>query len=57
MESYAKLHGINLSEAIKEAFFEKLEDEFDLKVIAEYESDPDKKTYSHEEVKTMLGID
>ena len=33
-----------------------MEDEFDLKVIAEYESDPDKKTYSHEEVKNMLKI-
>jgi hypothetical protein len=56
MKSYAKLHGLHLSEAIKEAFFEKLETEFDLKVIDEYESKPDEKTYSHEKVKTMLGI-
>lgn len=57
MESYAKLHGINLSEAIKEAFFEKLDDEYDLKVIAEYEADPDKTFYSHKEVAKELGLE
>jgi len=57
MESYAKLHGINLSEAIKEAFFEKLENEFDLKAIAEYEADPDKTFYSHKEVAKELGLE
>lgn len=57
MESYAKLHGVKLSEAIKEAFFEKLEDEFDLKVIAEWEANPDKTTHSHDEVKKMIGLE
>jgi len=57
MESYAKLHGVKLSEAIKEAFFEKLEDEFDLKVISEWEANPDKTTYSHDEVKKMIGLE
>ena len=46
MENYAKRHGIDLSELIKEAYFEKLENEYSLKVIAEYEADPDKTTYS-----------
>lgn len=32
MESYAEAHGVSLSDAIKSAFFEKLEDEYDLKV-------------------------
>ncbi|MDR2355142.1 MAG: DUF6290 family protein [Clostridiales Family XIII bacterium] len=31
MESYAKLHGLNLSDAVKAAFFEKSEDAYDLK--------------------------
>lgn len=57
MESYAARHGLDLSEAIKEAFFDKIEDAYDLKVIAEFEADPDKTTYSLEEVKTILGID
>lgn len=59
MESYAKLHGINLSDAIKEAFFEKLEDEYDLKTVIEYEAEKAEKGmtyYTHEEVKEMLGL-
>ena len=59
MESYAKVQGINLSEAIKEAFFEKLEDEYDLKAVREYEEEKAKgnmKHYSHEEVGKMLGL-
>ena len=59
MESYAKLQGLNLSDAIKEAFFEKLEYEYDLKVIKEYEAEKAKgniKFYSHAEVKKMLGL-
>ena len=59
MESYAKVQGVNLSDAIKEAFFEKLEDEYDLKSIREYEIEKAKgnmKYYSHDEVKKMLGI-
>jgi len=56
MEGYAKLQGMNLSDAIKEAFFEKLEDEYDLRSILEYEADPDKKMYSHEEVGKLLGL-
>ena len=60
MESYAKVHGINLSDAIKEAFFEKLENEYDLKIIKDYEEEKAKgnmKYYSHEEVKKELGLD
>ncbi|MCL2081137.1 MAG: DUF6290 family protein [Oscillospiraceae bacterium] len=56
MEHYAALHGQNLSDVIKSAFFIRLEDEFDLKLIEEYEADPDKTTYPHEEVKRMLGL-
>ena len=36
-ESYAKIHGISMGEAFKNALFEKIEDEYDLKVIAAYE--------------------
>ena len=34
-ESYAKIHGISLSDAFRKALFEKIEDEFDLKVAEE----------------------
>lgn len=56
MESYAKLHDVNLSDAVKSAFFEKLEDEYDLKAIREYEAATDKKMYSHADVGKMLGL-
>jgi len=60
MDSYAKTHGISLSEAIKRAFFEKLEDEYDLKLIKEYEEDLKKgnmKFYTFEETMKKLGIE
>ena len=60
MEGYAKVNGINLSEAIKEAFFEKLDDEYDLKAIREYEEEKAKgnmKYYLLDEVKQKLGFD
>ena len=57
-DAYAKLNGISLSEAIKRAYFEKIEDEYDIALadmaLREYEENP--KTYSHEEVKKMLGL-
>ena len=34
-KSYAKLHSISMAEAFKRAFFEKVEDEYDLKVAEE----------------------
>lgn len=34
-DSYAKLHGISLSEAFKQALFEKIDDEFDLAIAEE----------------------
>lgn len=58
MESYAQLHGMSLSDAVKDAFFEKLEDEYDLKVIREYEAEKAKgemKYYSLDEVKKGIG--
>ena len=57
-DAYAKLNGMSLSEAIKRAYFEKIEDEYDIALadmaLREYEKNP--KTYSHEEVKKMLGL-
>lgn len=33
MESYAKVQGVSLSDAIKDVFFQKLEDEYDLQAL------------------------
>ena len=60
MESYAKMQGISLSDAVKEAFFQKLEDEYDLNTIREYEKEKAKgnmKFYSLDEAKKELGLD
>ena len=57
-DAYAKLNGVSLSEAIKRAYFEKIEDEYDIALadmaLRGYEKNP--KTYSHEDVKKMLGL-
>ena len=60
MESYAKVRGVRLSEAIKNAFFEKIEDEYDLKLIEEHEERKTKglvEYYTLDEVKKYLEID
>ena len=57
-DAYAKLNGITLSEAIKRAYFEKIEDEFDIALadaaLNEYEKNP--KTYSLQELMKELGL-
>lgn len=60
MENYANFYGVTLSDAIKNAFFEKLEDEYDLKIIAEFESaeknnEVEYKTF--DEVVSNLGLE
>jgi pantothenate kinase len=60
MESYAKVQGVSLSDAIKSAFFDKLEDEYDLKIIREYEAEKAKGNmhyFTLAEVKKELGLD
>ena len=60
MDGYAKVRGINLSEAIKSAFFDKLEEEYDLQIVREYEAEKAKgnmKYYTLAEVKAELGLD
>ena len=57
-DAYAKINGVSLSEAIKRAYFEKIEEEYDIaladEALREYEKNP--KTYTHEEIKKMLGL-
>ena len=57
-ESYAKLHSISVAEAFKRALFDQIEDEFDISVAdeayKEFLADP--KTYTHDEVKDLLGL-
>lgn len=60
MEGYAKVQGVSLSDAVKSAFFEKLEDEYDLKIIRAYEAEKAKgpmQYFSLSEAKKDLGLD
>ena len=56
IKSYAQMHGTTVSEFIRQAALERIEDELDLKAyneaIAEYRKNP--KTYSLEEVEREL---
>ena len=58
LEGYAAANGISMNKAIKGAFFEMLEDQYDLEAFdrayAEYLKDP--KTYTSDEVAKELGI-
>ncbi len=58
-DSYAKLHSISIGEAFKSALFEKIEDEFDVKVADEaYEEyvKSGKKSRPIEEFWNELGV-
>ena len=56
---YAKLSGMNLSTLLKKIMEERIEDEFDMKCIREYENDVrnrNTQTVDHDEFKKMLEI-
>ncbi len=58
IKAYAELNNISLSDLIRNAVLEKIEEEFDLetykKAIKEYEKNP--KTYTLDEIKKELDI-
>lgn len=58
IEKRALLKGITMSEALKEAFFERIEDESDIKAfdeaLANFEKDP--VTYTNDEVVKEFGL-
>jgi len=59
MESYAKVQGLNISEAIKGVFFQRLEDEFDLQRIQKHRERKvrgEVKIYTLDEVEEELGL-
>jgi hypothetical protein len=58
IKSYAALNGISVSEAIRRAVIERIEDEFDLKAyneaLSEYKKNP--VTYSLSEIERELDL-
>jgi len=55
-KEYAKLSDIPLSTLFKKTLEEKMENEFDMRVIAEYENEGTHETYTHEELRKDLGL-
>lgn len=58
IRNYAKMKGTTVSDLMRRATLEKIEDEIDLaayeRAMAEYRADPT--TYSQDEVERMLGL-
>ncbi len=58
-KKYAEMHNMSLSDLIRNAVLEKIEDEYDLKcyekAMEEYKKNP--VTYTHDEVVKMLELD
>lgn len=58
IKKYAQLNQLSVSELIRQAVIEKIEDEYDLEVfqksLEEYQKDP--VTYSLDEVEKELGL-
>jgi len=59
IKKYAELNGSSVSEVMRKAILEKIEDEFDIflyeKEFKAYEQNS--RTYTIEEAKSLLGID
>ncbi|WP_040928608.1 type II toxin-antitoxin system RelB family antitoxin [Nosocomiicoccus massiliensis] len=55
---YAQIHNIPLSTMLKETLKEKIEDDFDVALIREYENEKNTSevSYTHDEVKEILKI-
>ena len=58
IKAYAEMNNLSLSDLIRNAVLEKIEDEYDLecykKAIEDYKKNP--KTYTMDEVKKELGM-
>ncbi len=58
IKTYAEMNNMSLSDLIRKAIIEKIEDEYDLKsyekAMAEYKKNP--KTYTLDEAKKELGL-
>lgn len=58
-EKYAEKHNMSLSDLIRQAVMERIEDEYDLRLYNEAMEECKKNPviYSHEEMKKMLELD
>jgi len=58
IEQYASLYGLTISDVVRRATMEMIEDELDVEIcrtaLKNYEKDPRK--YSHDDIKKGLGL-
>ena len=59
IKAYAEMNNITISDLVRNAIMDRIEDEYDLKsyYAAKKEYNKNPKTYSHEEAKRVLGLD
>ncbi|MCI8647381.1 MAG: CopG family transcriptional regulator [Firmicutes bacterium] len=59
IKQYAELNHISVSELVRQAVMEKIEEDYDLAMYYEAKAEHEKNpvTYSHEEVKKMLELE
>ncbi|MDR1954145.1 MAG: DUF6290 family protein [Clostridiales Family XIII bacterium] len=57
MLNFAKFHGESLSQLLRNVFFERLEDEYDIRVATEYENQKSHISHSWEDVRKELDVD
>lgn len=55
-EEFAKLNDMPLSTLLKKSLEEKMETELDMQAIKEYENGNSPETYTHEDLKRILGL-
>jgi predicted transcriptional regulator len=55
-EDFAKLNNMPLSTLFKKTLEEKMETELDMQAIKEYESKDSHETYTHDDLKKLLGL-
>lgn len=59
IKNYARINNRSLSEIIRSTMLERIEDEYDMKVFAEYEREKaagSVRTFSHDEAWKELGL-
>jgi len=55
-KSYAEAHGLTMTDLIRESVLERIETEHDIAELREILAEPNRKRYTHAEVKAELGL-
>ncbi|MGF0072042.1 MULTISPECIES: type II toxin-antitoxin system RelB family antitoxin [Streptococcus] len=56
IKKYIQLHGLTISEFARQSMIEKIEDEYDLKILRQAMAEDDGMRISHEELMKEFGL-